>query len=263
MSETAVATSQSAGQSFGAFASLLIQWVRRDFRVRYTQTVLGGVWAVIQPIALTAAFAFVFGRVAKINVGLPYASFVFPAMLVWSFFSGGLTNATLAMADSITIASRARYPRIVAPVAGALVPGVDLAVGLVLLPVLLFAQHTATGVSVLPLLGALVGALTLSIGFGTFIAALSVFVRDIKHVLPFTMNVLLLVTPVAYPQNELPSILRWNPIATFVGGFRSAVLATPGPSLWDWLRAFAVSGVALVFALWYFHRVEKRFPDVA
>lgn len=246
-----------------SLATLLGHWVRRDFRVRYTQTALGGIWAMLQPIALTAAFAFIFGRVAKISVGIPYVSFVFPGMLVWSFFSGGVSNGVSAMADSIGIAARARYPRVVAPIAGALVPAVDLSVGLLMLPLVLAVQHTTRGFSPIPFVAGLAGTLVLSTAVGVFLAALAIFVRDVRYVLPFALNVLLLLTPVAYPLDRVPAVLRWNPIGTFVGGVRSGVVAARAPAPGEWLRALTISLAALAFSVWYFHRVERRFPDVA
>ncbi len=246
-----------------ATAYLLVEWTRRDFRIRYTQTLLGSMWAIVQPVALTAAFVFLFRRVAGISVGIPYASFVFPGMLIWTLFSAGASNANNAMLGSMHVASKANYPRVVAPLSGALLPGVDFAAGLVLVPFLFLLQHPPMRFEPLQFVAAIVGTLLLSSGVGTFLAALTVFVRDIRNVVPLAMQLLILVTPVGYGSKRLPSWLSINPMATFVEGFRASMLHVHGPSFTRWFLSFAVAGVAFVLGLTYFHRVESRFPDVA
>jgi ABC-type polysaccharide/polyol phosphate export permease len=247
----------------GATLHLLYEWTRRDFRIRYTQTLLGSLWAIIQPVALTAAFVFLFRRVAGIDAGVPYASFVFPGMLLWTLFSAGVVNANNAMLGSIGVAAKADYPRVVAPLSGALLPVVDLAAGLLLLPVLFLVQHPPARFAPLPFLAALLGALVLAAGLGTFLSALTIFVRDIRNVLPLVMQLGLLVTPVAYPADRLPKWLSYNPVAVFVEGFRSSLLRQPGPTGARWLAASAVTAAVFVAGLAYFHTVESRFPDVA
>ncbi|MDT7537952.1 MAG: lipopolysaccharide transport system permease protein [Actinomycetota bacterium] len=246
-----------------AAAYLLAEWAKRDFRIRYTQTLLGSLWALVQPIALTAAFVFLFRRVANINVGIPYASFVFPGMITWALFATGVSNASNAMATSMNIAAKANYPRVVAPLSAVLLPLVDLLAGLVLLPVLVVIQHPGGHLSPLRLLLSLAGCLLLAAGIGTLLSALTVFVRDIRNVVPLVLQLGLLVTPVGYPGSRLPQWLSYSPMATFVEGFRSSVVRAPAPSFARWAVAYAVTGVVLVGGFAYFHRVERRFPDVA
>lgn len=249
--------------NLSATAYLLVEWTRRDFRIRYTQTLLGSMWAIIQPVALTAAFVFLFNRVAKIEVGIPYASFVFPGMLIWTLFSAGVGNANNAMLGSMHVASKANYPRVVAPLSGALLPGVDFVAGLVLVPLLFLMQSPPVHFLPHQFLLAIIGVLLMSSGLGTFLAAVTVFLRDVRNVVPLGMQLALLVTPVGYRSRELPDWLKHNPMATFVEGFRASVLDVPGPGLSRWVTALAISAGIWLFAMWYFHRVERRFPDVA
>ena len=242
---------------------LLFEWTRRDFRIRYTQTLLGSMWAIIQPVALTAAFVFAFRRVAGIDVGIPYASFVFPGMLIWQLFSAGVSNANNAMLGSMHVASKANYPRVVAPLAGALLPAVDFAAGLALVPFLFLMQSPPLRFAPLTFLLAIAGALLLSCGIGTFVAAVTVFLRDMRNVVPLGMQLALLATPVGYQSERLPGWLRHNPMATFVEGFRASILDVPGPSATRWVTSFSIAAGMFAFGMWYFHRVERRFPDVA
>lgn len=244
-------------------AHLLMQWVRRDFRVKYTQTALGSFWALAQPIALTATFVILMHNIAGLKAGVPYASFVLPGMLVWTLFSGGVTGGVGAMASSMFIASKAHYPRVVAPISGALLPFVDVLAGLLLLPVLFVIQGTPARFAPLPFVLALLGTLTLSIGLSSMLSAMAIFVRDVRNVLPLLLQLLLLLTPVAFPASRLPHVLGLNPMATFVEGFRSSMLPVNAPTVTEWLRSWAVAGLSLAIGIWYFHRVEHRFADVA
>lgn len=242
---------------------LLGAWVKRDFRIRYIQTSLGALWALAQPLALTITFVFLFNRVAGIRAPVPYASFVLPAMLLWTLFAAGVANGALAMSNSMYIASKADYPRVVAPLAGAILPLADLAAGLVLMPVVLLVQHAPLHVSPLALVASVVGTLVLSSGVACLLSAVAIFVRDVRNITPLALQLLLLVTPVAYPSERLPQALRHNPMATFVSGFRSGVVRVPGPTLQEWVTALAVSVAVLALGLWYFDRVQARFADVA
>lgn len=249
--------------NLAATAYLLVEWTRRDFRIRYTQTLLGSMWAIVQPVALTAAFVFLFGRVARFEVGIPYASFVFPGMLIWTLFSVGVGNANSAMLGSMHVASKANYPRVVAPLAGALLPAVDFAAGLLLVPVLFLWQDPPLRFAPLPFLVAIVGTMLLSSGVGTFLAAVTVFLRDIRNVVPLAMQLALLVTPVGYSSKDIPGWLKQNPMGTFVEGFRASLLDVPGPTTSRWIGSLCIAAGFFAFGLWYFHRVERRFPDVA
>jgi ABC-type polysaccharide/polyol phosphate export permease len=244
-------------------ANLLFEWVRRDFRVRYAQTSLGAFWALAQPITLTLTFVFLFRRVANIQTPVPYASFVLPGMLAWTLFASGLNNGVNAMSGSMYIASKANYPRVVAPLSGAVLPAVDLLSGVLLLPILFLVQDAPGRFLPIPFVFSLLGCLLLSSGLGCFASALAIFLRDLRNVLPLALQLLLLLTPVAYPASRLPTALRWNPMATFVTGFRSALLDIPGPSLLEWTRSLGIGVLVLALGLWYFHRVEARFADVA
>ena len=124
-------------------------------------------------------------------------------------------------------------------------------------------QHPPMRFAPVPFLVAIVGTMLLSSGVGTFLAAVTVFLRDIRNVVPLAMQLALLVTPVGYSSKDIPGWLKQNPMGTFVEGFRASLLDVPGPTTARWLGSLAFAAVFFVFGLWYFHRVERRFPDVA
>lgn len=247
-----------------AAGHLLQTWVRRDFRVRYSQTVLGGVWAIAQPAGVTLALVFLVKRLGGADTsGVPYASFVFTGMLIWSLFSAGCVGGVYSIANSMPIVAKVRFPRLVAPISGALLPTVDFALACLFLPPVLLIQGSGHVPDALPLILAVIGTVTLSAGIGIAVGALAVFVRDLRNALPFVLQLLLLASPVAYETSKLPAVLQWNPMATFISGFRAALIHSPAPDFSDWLRALLVSVCVFALGAWYFSRVEDRFADVA
>jgi lipopolysaccharide transport system permease protein len=241
----------------------LLEWVRREFRIRYTQTTLGAVWAFVQPLTLTLIFVVVFDKVAAVSTPVPYASFVLPAMLAWAMFSNGLVNGVGALSGSMYIASKVSYPRIVAPLAASLLPVVDLVVAGLVIPVLFVFQDTPTQLDAGYLAAGLLGFLLLSAGLGSLLGALAIFVRDLRNVLPLLLQVLLLGSAVAYPRDLLPEALQHNPLSVFVEAVRAGLLPVPGPSAAELLLDLAGAAAVLAIAFWYVARVQDRFVDVA
>lgn len=249
---------------FRATVALLWTWCRREFRARYSQTLFGGLWAVVQPLGVTLAFVFLLRRLGAPTVpGVPYASFVFTGMLCWTLFSSGVTGAVQSLASNMPIIAKVRFPRVVAPVSGALMPLVDFALAGLLLPVVLALQGSVTVPDLRLVAGAVVGTVTLAIGTGLALGAVAIFVRDVRQGLPFVLQLLLLASPVAYPADRLPSFMQLNPMATFISAFRAGVVGTAAPSAGELARAFAVSLAVAGLAGWYFRAVEDRFADVA
>jgi lipopolysaccharide transport system permease protein len=249
-----------------AVLRLLSKWIRRDFQIRFTQTVMGSVWAVIQPLALTAGFVFLLrgGGLSKTTV--PYGTFVYTGMLLWSLFATGLTQGSLAIAGSMYLSSKARFPRVVAPVSGVMLAMFDFVIGLAALPIFFVLQRVPVRIQPLPLIGGLVGCLAFTASLAIFASALIIFVRDIRLGLPLILQVGLLVTPVAYAANARPAfrvLNQWNPVAVYVNGFRSALMKIPGPTIADWGRGWAITLVAATLAVLYFRAVQDRFADVA
>jgi lipopolysaccharide transport system permease protein len=252
--------------NIAATLRLLGKWIRRDFQIRFTQTLMGGVWAVIQPLALTAGFVFLLrgGGLAKTTV--PYGAFVYTGMLLWSLFATGLSQGSLAIAGSMYLSSKARFPRVVAPVSGVFLAMFDFVIGAAVLPVFFVIQHVPARFEPVPFLAGLLGCLAFTASLSIVTSALIIFVRDIKLGLPLLIQVGVLVTPVAYSASQRPvlhELNQWSPIAVFVSGFRSAVMKVPGPSLADWGRGWGITVLVGAVGLLYFHAVEDRFADVA
>jgi lipopolysaccharide transport system permease protein len=251
---------------------LLVTFVERDLRVRYKQTILGGIWAILQPFILMVIFSVVFGKIAKVgSEGVPYPIFSYSALVPWGFFSGALTYGTTVLIQNAGILRKIYLPREVFPLASVLSSGVDFAASwVILLPMLLvygsFPQLTWLAYPLLMLalaLFAVAGAL--------FVSAAAVHYRDIRYVVPTMLQVVLYLTPVAYPLSKaeatLPAGLRHlypylNPLVPIVDGFRRVLIHGLWPE-WAPLTVSAVVGIVLV-ALSYrwYKRIDPTFPDV-
>lgn len=246
---------------------ILLFLVLRDVKVRYKQTVLGVLWAALQPLLTMAIFTVIFGRFAKIpSEGLPYAVFVFAGLLPWTFFSNAVTQASQSLVNQQALLTKIYLPRLFVP--GAAIGGglIDLGIsGVVFLGImLLYGVMPGWGFLAVPLLVVLTAAAAL--GAGLSLAALTVTYRDFRYVVPFMIQSWMYVSPVIYPVSVVPPQWQWllalNPMAGIIDAFRSALLGLP----WNFTTLGVSTASALVFlvyGLFYFRKAERRFADIA
>jgi lipopolysaccharide transport system permease protein len=251
-----------------AYRELLFFLIWRDISVRYKQTVLGGLWAILQPLLLMLVFSFFFGRFVPMAGmdNIPYPVFVFAGLIPWTLFSQGYSLSAVSLINQQNLLTKVYFPRLFVPVAAACVFIVDLVLSLVIYAFVLFYYGYTPSWTVifLPLLFVL--TLIATVSLGVMLSALMVFYRDFRHVIPFLTQILMFCTPVIYPASALPARYRWlfvlNPMFGIVTAYRSAILGTP----WDW-QSLAISSISAVFlfllAVFYFRRTERRFADFA
>lgn len=249
------------------YRELLYFLTWRDLKVRYRQTFLGAAWAVIQPLVTMVVFSVIFGRLAGIpSDGVPYPVFAFAALVPWTFFATGVTQAANSLVGSQNLVKKVYFPRLVIPIGAVLTGIVDLAIAGVVLIVLMFAFGIVPGLGIVwivPLVGL---AFITSLGVGVWLAALNVRYRDIRYLVPFLLQVWLFATPIAYPSSLLDepwrTLYALNPMVGVVEGTRWALLGTataPGPLI---LVSTAVAVLLLVTGAAYFRHVEGTFADV-
>jgi lipopolysaccharide transport system permease protein len=240
--------------------------VWRDLKVRYKQTALGALWAVIQPLFTMLVFTVVFGRLAKLpSEGVPYPIFTFAALLPWQLFAAGLSATTNSMVGSAGIVTKVYFPRLVIPIAATLVPLADFAVSSVLLAGLMawFGVVPALAILTLPLFVVL--AMLTAFAAGLWLAALNVRYRDVQHAMSFLVQAWLFASPVAYSLTLVPAEWRFvyalNPMVAVIQGFRWAIAG--GESPWTLLPvSLAVIVLLLAGGLVYFRRLEDTFADL-
>jgi lipopolysaccharide transport system permease protein len=248
------------------YRDLALQIAVRDITVRYRQTMLGGAWAVLQPIGFMVVFSVFFGGLAGISSdGLPYALFSLAALVPWTFFSNVVLLGSDSLVANSALVSKIYFPRIFMPLGIVAAGFVDLAIAFVILVVVAVIWGYVPSVEVLaiPLLVGIATAAAL--GVSAALSATNVRYRDVRYLVPFAIQMLLFASPVAYPSSLLDeprrTISAINPMVGVVEGFRWAVLGTPAAP-WAQIGVSAASAlVLLIGGLAYFDRVERRFAD--
>lgn len=248
---------------------LILAW--RDVKVRYKQTLLGALWAVLQPGLMMVVFTIFFGRLAHVSSGgVDYSVFVYAGLLPWTFFATAITSAGNSVVGSERLITKVYFPRLAVPLASVGAALVDTLIAGGLLLALMRYHGIALSFSLLlaPLFLAIM--LLAAIGVGTLLAALNVAYRDFRYVIPFLTQFWMFATPTVYMQPDadtsgpLQVFLALNPMTSLIAAFRSAVLGGAGGPI-DWPQvAIAASLSVLVFLLGclYFRRVEDSFADI-
>jgi lipopolysaccharide transport system permease protein len=247
----------------------------RDIKVKYKQTALGFLWALLQPLLLMATFSLFFHRGLRIPTdGTPPPIFYLSGLLFWSLFASGLTGAANSMIENAQIIKKIYFPRLVIPCSSVLVAGFDFAVALAMfLGMLLgccffypeFSVDFVQFMLVMPLSVGIAVAATL--GLGSMLAALSVQYRDFRYVVPFAVQFLFFLTPVLYPLQliESPGLryaLACNPLTGAIALARSAFSSAPVDGATVGISA-AAAVVLLLVGLFIFRKMEAHFADIA
>jgi lipopolysaccharide transport system permease protein len=249
------------------YRELLFFLAWRDVKVRYKQTALGAAWAVVQPLATMAVFSLFFGRLARMpSDGVPYPLFALAALVPWTLFSNGLSQAANSMVASQTLVTKVYFPRLAIPVAAVLSGAVDAAFSVPALLGLMLYYDVALTARALWLPVPLLLALATALGAGLWLAALNVRYRDVRYVVPFLLQLWLFANPIAYPSSLLSepwrTVYGLNPMAGVIEGCRWALLGT-GPSPWPMLATSAVAALVLLAGgILTFRRLERTFADV-
>jgi lipopolysaccharide transport system permease protein len=250
-----------------AYRELLYFLIWRDVKVRYKQTALGAAWAIIQPVFTMIVFSLFFGRLGKIpSDGIPYPIFCYAALVPWTFFSQGLSQASNSLVGSGNLIKKVYFPRLSLPISAVICGLIDFALAFIVLLGMMLYYGILPTVNVIWLPFLILLTLITSLGVSLWLSALNVQFRDVRHALPFLTQLWLFATPIAYPSSLLSEPWRTlysiNPMAGVVEGFRWALLGTetaPGPMMIvSTLTALAL----LVSGTFYFRRLEKTFADV-
>ncbi|HEY1410479.1 MAG TPA: ABC transporter permease [Promineifilum sp.] len=241
--------------------------VWRDLKVRYKQTILGATWAILQPFLTMVVFSIFFGRLAEVpSDDLPYPVFAYSALVPWTFFANGLTQASNSVVSNSGMVKKTYFPRLTLPLSAVLAGLVDFALAFMVLLGMMFFYRIVPTANVIWLPFLLLLAFVTCLGSSLWLAALNVQFRDVRYIVPFLVQIWLFLTPIAYPSSIVPAQWRvlysLNPMVGVVEGFRWALLGTdtsPGPMV---LVSAVVAVLLLVGGLIYFRRMEKSFADV-
>lgn len=254
------------------YRDLFIVLARRDIVVRYKQTALGVLWAVLQPFVTMVVFTFVFHVIGNVptEYEAPYPIFLYAGLLFWRYYSETLTNAAASMVSNAGLIQKIYFPRLIIPSAAALTGLADFAVGAVILAGMMvyYGYHPSlVGLLILPLLVAC--AVLCALGMGLFAASLNVKYRDVRHALPFFISISMFATPVVYSVQVLDKypvakiLMLWlNPISGIISSARTGLLSHQ-PVDWGVLGISALMSMLLfIGGLYYFRSTERHFADI-
>ncbi len=246
---------------------LILSW--RDLSVRYKQTIIGILWAILRPFLTMIVFTIIFSKVAKLpsDGSAPYALMVFAAMLPWSLFANSLAESSNSLIDNTNLISKVYFPRLIIPAATLITALVDFLISFVILIVMMIYYQFMPDLQIILIPFFIILALMASLGPGLWITALNVKYRDFRYVIPFLVQFGLYVSPVGFSSNVVPDKWRLlyslNPMVGVIDGFRWCILGGNSPI---YLPGFFLSLAIIAFFLWLgvsrFRKMEKTFADI-
>ena len=248
------------------YRDLLYFLTWREISIRYKQTVLGFMWAIIQPLLTMIVFTVFLGRLAKVpSDGVPYPVFSYLGLLPWTYFANAVTRSGTSLVSNANLLSKVYFPRLLIPLSGTLSALVDFAVAFLILIVLMLVYSVPITASLLLVIPLTILTSVAATGVGMWLSALNVQYRDVQHAVPFLIQLWMFATPVVYPASVVPEkwrlLFALNPMAGVIEAYRAAALGRPV----DWRTlavSFAVVVVITAIGAWQFRRMERRFADI-
>lgn len=238
----------------------------RDIKVKYKQTFIGVIWAILQPIVQMVVFSFFFGKLANIpSDNVPYPLFSFSGLILWTMFTSALTTSSNSLVGSANLISKVYFPRIVVPVATTIVTYIDYLIAWTVLGLLFVVfQYMPVWTIILSPIVAL-GPLILANGIGFFLSAINVRFRDIRYALPFFVQLLIFISPVIYPVSvagQFEWVVKLNPMSGYLELHRSLILGHQSVDPWAVAYSVTVSLVILFLGFYYFNWQQRKFADI-
>lgn len=249
------------------YRDLLISWTSRELRIRYKQSILGILWAILQPLALTIIFFVVFTIVIPIpSDGVPYPIFAFTALLPWTYFSASIGLGTPSLVNNMQLVTKIYFPREILPLSSIGASLVDFSIGSVFLLVLLIGYRIQVTYTLLWLPLLVIVQTLLATGIILFSSSLNAIYRDLRFLIPLIMQVWLYATPVAYPMSIVPDWLKplylLNPMAGIIESYRRVILFAQSPQPQVLAIASILSVVLFLTGYKFFKRTETEVVDV-
>ena len=244
----------------------ILAW--RDIAVRYKQTVIGILWAIIRPLLTMIILVVVFGKIAELpSEGVPYPIFVFAAILPWTFFATAFEEASNSLIGNANLISKVYFPRLIIPAAPVIVAAVDFMISFAILLVLMawYRFWPDWHIFTLPLF--LLLGFFAALGAGLFFASLNVKYRDFRFVVPFIVQLGLYISPVGFSTTIVPEQFRLfyylNPMVAVIDGFRWAISGgNTAFNATELAMSICVVTLLCMIGVIHFRKTERTFADV-
>ena len=250
------------------YRELLVFLSWRDILVRYKQTLIGIMWAVLRPLLTMAVLVLVFSKLARLpSNGVPYPILVFAGLLPWQFFANAFTEAGSSLIANASMISKIYFPRLIIPFSAVVVGFVDFLISIVILAGMMLWYRFAPSWHIVALpLFALLG-FAAALGSGLCVAALNVKYRDFRYIVPFVVQLGTYVSPVGFTSSIVPpqwrTLYSLNPLVGIIDGFRWAIIGRGielnSASL---LISVGLTSLLLITGIVYFRKTERTFADV-
>ena len=240
--------------------------VWRDIKVMYAQTIMGFMWAILQPAIQIVIFTIVFGKVAKVaTLGRPEIVSRSVAIIPWTYMSQAMAQSSESLVKDQAMLGKIYFPRLIFPMTSVLARLVDFGISmLIIFGVILYYHVLPTWQMVFfPLFVLLMMAI--SLGIGMWLSALAIRYRDVRHAMRFLIRMFMYSVPIVYSASSIPEAYRLlyslNPIVAVIEGIRASILGTPMP--WMYILPGVFTSILLLFSgVFYFKRMERVFVDV-
>jgi len=240
----------------------------RDILVRYKQTAIGVMWALIRPLVTIVVFSVVFGGLAKLpSDGIPYPVLVCAATLPWLFFANAFAEIGNSLIGNANLISKTYFPRLVVPASILVVAFVDFLISFLILAGLMAWYGLIPDWRIVLLPALILVAAAAAFGAGLWIAALNVKYRDFRYLTPFIVQVGLFISPIGFSSNVVPDKWRLlyslNPMVGVIDGFRWCLLGVHVDYYWPGLvLSVLLIILLLVSGIAFFRNTERTFSDV-
>lgn len=248
------------------YRDLIYFLVWRDIKALYAQTILGFVWAILQPLIQIVLFTVIFGKIARISTdGIPYFLFATAAIIPWTYMSQSLTASSQSLVTSVNLLDKVYFPRLIYPIAPVLAKLVDFGVSLVIILIVSIVYQVIPTWNLILLPFFILLMVSISAGIGFWLSAMAIRFRDVKHAMPFVIRMLMYTAPIVYSASSIPQTYRFlyslNPLVGIIEGFRSCLLGTPYQ--WQFILPGIITAIIIfISGAYYFKRMERVFVDV-
>lgn len=248
------------------FRELLWALTLREIKIRYKQTFLGVIWAILQPASLAIIFSFVFGIILKVNSGtVPYPIFVYSALVPWTFFSNSMTFGSLSIVNHGNLVTKVYFPRELLPLSAIGAAFFDFVMASIVLLALMVVYGIEPSINFIYVLILVPVLFLLTCGISLIFATVNVLFRDIKFGIPLLLQIWLFLTPVIYSSSHIPEkyqgVLKLNPLVPLIENFRQVTIYSNSPNYFEIFLGTIVSLLIFTVGYWFFKSKEKIFAD--
>lgn len=248
------------------YRELLGTLVLKDIKIRYKQTAIGGMWAILQPFLTMIVFTLFFGGFIKVpSDGVPYAIFSYSGLLLWIYFSNSVTLASSSTVGNAHLITKIYFPRLIIPLSSTFVGLLDYVIAFVIVIGMMFYYGFVPNVTILLIPIIIFFTWMLAAGIGFWLSAINVKFRDVKYVVPFFVQLLLFMTPVIYPismAGKFKWLLGINPMTGFIEAHRAMILGHQAINYGLLGLGILITMIIFITGVIYFKSVEKYFADI-